>query len=98
MDMGVVGVPMIDRDPVEPGAEVALCVPHELAREGSKVGHLARVLRRDREPEMMPVRFASFGESLRGGMVGGGVEHPGVRPVASDALALQVRDMFRERR
>ena len=98
MDMGVVGVPMIDRDPVEPRSEVALRVPHELAREGPKVGKLARVLRRDCEPEMMPVLFAPFGESLRVGVVGGGVEHPGVRAVAGDAVALEVGDMLRERR
>jgi hypothetical protein len=60
MDMGVVGVPMIDRDPVETGAEVALRVLHQLPREGPKVGHLARVLRRDCEPEMMPILIAPF--------------------------------------
>ena len=98
MDMGIVGVPMIDRDPVEPGAEVALRVRHQLAREGAKVGHLARVLWRDREPEMMPVLFAPFGESLRVGVVGGGVEHPSVRAVAGDAVALEVGEMLRERR
>ena len=89
---------MIDRDPVEPRAEVALRVLHQLAREGAKVGHLARILRRDGEPEMMPVLFAPFGESLRVGVVGGGVEHPGVRAVAGDAVALEVGDMLRERR
>ena len=96
--MGVVGVPMIHCDPVEPRSEVALRVLHELAREGPKVGKLARVLRRDCEPEMMPVLFAPFGESLRVGVVGGRVEHPGVRAVAGDAVALEVGDMLRERR
>ena len=71
VDMGVVGVPMIHCDPVEPRSEVALRVLHQLAREGPKVGKLARVLRRDCEPEMMPVPFAPFGESLRVGVVGG---------------------------
>ena len=59
---------------------------------------LARVLRRDCEPEMMPVLLAPFGESLRVGVVGGGVEHPGVRAVAGHSLALEVGDMLRERR
>ena len=98
MDMGVVGVPMIDCDPVEPGPEIALRVLHQFAREGAKVGHLARVLRRDGEAEMMPVLFAPFGESLRVGVVGGCVEHPRVRAVAGHAVALQVGDMLRERR
>ena len=96
--MGVVGVPMIHCDPVEPRSEVALRVLHELAREGPKVGKLARVLRRDCEPEMMPVLFAPFGESLRVGVVGGCVEHPGVCAVAGHSVALQVGDMLRERR
>ena len=47
MDMRVVGVPVIDRDPVELRAEVALGVGHQLAREGAKVGQLGRVLGRD---------------------------------------------------
>ena len=46
----------------------------------------------------MPILFASFGERLRVGVVGGGIEHPGVRAVAGDAVALQVGDMLRERR
>ena len=96
--MGIVGVPMIHCDPVEPRSEVALRVLHELAREGAKVGHLARVLRRDCEPEMMPVLFAPFGESLRVGVVGGCVEHPGICAVAGHSVALQVGDMLRERR
>jgi hypothetical protein len=98
MDVGVVGVPMTHCDPVELGAEVMLRVLHELAREGPKVGKLARVLRRDREPEMMPVLFAPFDESLRVGVVGGCVEHPGICAVTGDAVALQVGDMLRERR
>ena len=61
VDMGIVGVPMIDRYPVELGAEVMLGVLHELAGEGPKVRHVTGVFRRDREPKMMPVPIASFG-------------------------------------
>ena len=42
---------MIDRNPVETGAEVSLRVLHQLSREGSKVSHLARVLWGDCEHE-----------------------------------------------
>jgi hypothetical protein len=42
---------MIDRNPVETGAEVALRVLHQLPREGPKVSHLARVLWGDCEHE-----------------------------------------------
>ena len=46
----------------------------------------------------MPVPFAPFGESVCVGVVGGGVEHPRVGSVSGDAVALQIGDMFRERR
>ncbi len=55
---------MIDRDPIEPRAQVAFPILHQLACEGPKVGHLARILRRDCEPEMMPVLFAPFHEAF----------------------------------
>ena len=81
-----------------PRSEVALRVLHQLARESTKVGKLARVLRRDCEPEMMPVLFAPFRESLRVGVARGSVEHPGVRAVTGDAVTLEVGEMLRERR
>ena len=98
VNVRVVGIPVIDGDPVEAGPEVALGVLHQFAGEGAKVGHLGGVLRRDGEAEMMPVLVAAFGERLRVGVIGGGVEHPGVRAVAGDAVAFQIGDMFRERR
>jgi hypothetical protein len=47
---------------------------------------------------MMPVLCAPFGESLCVGVVGSSVDHPGVRTVAGAALALEVGEVFRERR
>ena len=67
--MRIVGVPVIDRDPVELGAEIAFGVGHQLAGEGAKVGHLGRVLGRHGEPEMMPVVLAALGEGLRVGVL-----------------------------
>ena len=42
MDVRVVGVPVIDGHPVEPGAEIALGIGHQLAREGPEIRHLRR--------------------------------------------------------
>ena len=42
VDVRVVGVPVIDPDPVEFGAEVLLDLAHEVAREALQVGHLRR--------------------------------------------------------
>ena len=98
MDVRIVGVPVIDRDPVEPRAEIALDIGHQLAREGPEVGHLRRVLGRDDEPEMVSVILAPLGEGALVGRIGPGVEHAGVRAVPGDALALQIGDVLGKRR
>ena len=98
MDVRIVRVPVIDGDPVEFRAEIALGVSHQLAGEGAKIGHLGRVLGGHREPEVMAVVLATLGERPGVGVVGPGVEHPGVRAVAGDAFALEIGDMLRQRR
>jgi len=45
VDMGIVGVPMIDADPIELGAEVLFHLPHQVAGVCREVGHLRCVLR-----------------------------------------------------
>ena len=79
---------MIDGDPVELGAEVARGLAHEIAGEGAQVLHLARVLWRDDEPEMMPVVFAACGKVA---LVDGVVlraEHRCVAAVLGHTIAL----------
>ena len=44
MGVRVIGIPMIDRDPLELGAEIPLHVDHELAGEGLEVGDFDAVL------------------------------------------------------
>ena len=53
--MRVFGVVVLDGDPIEFGPKVALGGGHQLAREGEKIVHACRVLRRHDEPEMVPV-------------------------------------------
>ena len=81
MDVGMVGVPVIDGDPIELGAEVLFHLPDEVAGEGLEVRHLHGVLGRDDEPEMMPVVLAALGERLRVGVIGAGSNsRPSLRP------------------
>ena len=87
MDVGIVGVPVIDRHPIKLGAEVALRIGHQFPSEGAKIGHLACIFRRHGEPEMMPVLLAPFGERLGVGVVGSRIEHTRISAVAGDALA-----------
>src|SRR5574337_1831906 len=98
MDMGVIGVPVVDRYPVELRAEIFLDVSHQLASKGLEVPELGRVFRRDDEAEMMAVILAALGEGAFIRRIGGRVEHARVLSVARHAVALQVRDMFWERR
>src|SRR3546814_9076566 len=84
----LVGVPMIDGDPVEPGAEIARHVVHQFAGERLEVGHLACVLGRDDEAEMMPVVLAALREGIAIGVVRAGIEKAGVASIARYAAAI----------
>ena len=96
--MRIVGVPMIDRDPIKLGPEVALCLGHEIAREGADVLHRSSVLGRDDEAEMVAVVFAGRSESPLVGGIAVAVEHGRITPVSGDALALQIVNVLRQRR
>ena len=98
MDVRVVGVPVIDGHPIEPRAEIDLHLLGQIAREGLEVGHLAGILGRDDEPEMMPVVLAPLREGRAIGTVAAGIEHLGPLATPGDAVALQVRKMGRQRR
>ncbi len=98
MDVRIVGVPVIDRDPIEPRAQVGLHLPHDVARVFAQVGQFSRVLGRHDDPEMVPVILAPLGETAIVCVVAGRVEHPRWRAVAGDAFALQIRDVRGQRR
>ncbi len=96
--MRVVGVPVIDGDPVEAGAEIGFHLPGEIPREGAQVFHVAGVFRGDDEAEMVPVVLAAIGEGEIVGAVGLGVEHDALLSVPADAFPLQIGEMGRDRR
>src|SRR6185437_7822420 len=98
MDMGIVRVPVIDGDPVEPRAEIALHIGDELAREGLEVADLRRVLRRDNEAEVVAVVLAAFREAALVGVIAGRIEHPRRCSVTGDAVALEIGDVLGQRR
>ena len=97
MDMRMLGVPVIDRHPVEPGAEIFFHLPDEIAGEGSEVGHLQRVVGRDDEAEMMPVVLAALGEGAGIRVFASRPEQTGLLPVSGHALAAQIVEMLRQR-
>ena len=76
--MRIIGIPVIDSDPIQVGSEIALDIRQQLACEGSQVGHLTRILRRNDEAEVMPIFLASLSEGTLIGNVRSRIEHTGV--------------------
>src|SRR3569833_1225050 len=98
VNMRIVGVPMIDSDPVQPRREIALDVHHQLAGEGTQILHLGGILRRDDEAEMMPITLDTACERLLIRLLGLCVEHRGVCAIARDTIALEIADVLGQRR
>ena len=97
MNMRIVGVPVVDRDPVEFGSEISRDVGHQLAREGTEIAELGSILRRNNKSKMMPVVLAAFGKGTFIRRIRSRIEHPGVRAVARNALTLQIGDVLGQR-
>ena len=98
VDVRIVGVPMVDADPVEFGPEIAFGFAHEIAGEGAQVFHFGCVFRADDEPKMMPVVLAAFDEGGGVRCIGAGVEQSRLLLVAGDAFSPQIGDMGHQRR
>src|SRR3546814_10707065 len=59
MDVRIVGVPVIDRDPVEARLEILCHVGHEVAGEAPEVADLPGIFRPDDETDMMTIILAA---------------------------------------
>jgi hypothetical protein len=94
MHMGIISVPMIDGDPVEPGAKIAFGVRHQFSRKRPQVRHILRVLRRNDEPEVVPVVAASLSEAPFIRLIRACVEHPGVSAIAGDPIPFEIGQML----
>lgn len=97
MGMGMVGVVMVDGDPVEARLEVLLHLPHEVAGEGPQVGHVARVLRRDDEAELMTVLASALDEGAAVRLVLDRRIGVALLAVAGDAIAFEIAEMSVDR-
>src|ERR1700716_1908722 len=86
MDVGIVGVPVVDADPIELGAEIALGLRHEVPCECLEIGKLLSIFRRDDEAEMMAIPFAAIGEGAVIGVVALGIEHSAASTILRYAL------------
>ena len=93
VDVRMLGVPVVNRDPIELGAEVLLDLASQLAGETLEVGHLRRVIGRDDEAEVMSVLLAPLGEGVGVGIFRVRAEQPGLLAVPGDALAPEIAEM-----
>jgi len=69
MDMGMAGVVVIDRDPIEPCAEIGFDLGQEVARIGREVGKISAVFGRDDEAELVAIVGAALDEGRAVGAV-----------------------------
>src|SRR4029453_19660084 len=95
--MRVLGVPVVNRYPLEPGPKVTLRLHHQVSGKGLEVGQLGRVVRGYDEPEMMPVVLAPLGEGAMVGGIARGIEHATGGPVFGHTLSPQIGQMSTQR-
>ena len=93
MHMGMAGVVVIDRNPIEFRAKVGFHLAHEVAGIGCQVRQVRAVLRRDDESELVAILLAALKEcSAIGAVLGRRIELPALA-VARCAVALDVAQM-----
>ena len=95
--MRIVGVPVVDRNPVQFGSEISRDVSHQFAGEGAEVAELGGILRRNNKSKMMPIVLAAFDKGALIRRIRPRVEHPGIGAVPRHALALQIGDVLGQR-
>src|SRR5262249_32264404 len=95
--MRVLGVPVVNRYPLEPAPEITLRQRHQVSGKGLEVGQLGRVVWRYDEPEMMPVALAPLSEGAMVGVIPLGIEHATGGPVLGYALTPHIGQMSTER-
>ena len=89
MGVGMAGVVVIDRDPVELRAEVGFHLLHQIAGELAQVGQLGAVLGRDDEAELMAVLAAPLQEGAAVRLVLGRIDLA-LLAVPGDAVPFEI--------
>jgi hypothetical protein len=67
--VGMAGVVMVDRDPVEAGRQIQFHLAHEVAGEAAKVRHFSGIFRRYDEAKLMAIFPAALHKGLAIGLV-----------------------------
>jgi hypothetical protein len=91
--MGMAGVVMIDRYPIQLRPEISFHLVHEAAGEGAQVSHLGGILWRHDEAELMPVLTAAVDEGAAVGLVLDGRIGPPLFTIPGDAVPFEIAQM-----
>ncbi|KMZ13524.1 VirD2 components relaxase [Candidatus Burkholderia humilis] len=94
--VGIVGVPVIDRHPLQPGSQIGFHPRHEVTGVGPQIVQRGTVLGRHDEAEMMPIVDAASLEAVEIRCIGLRSIGPSRITVAAHAVALDIAEMLGE--
>ena len=87
MNMGMTGIKMVRRDPIELRSQVGFEFAHEVAGEAGQVSELRAVLRRDDDAKLVAVVLTAIEEGISPTMLHGEVIAPALRRIDEMAHA-----------
>src|SRR6266849_6963760 len=93
MNMGMAGIKMVHRDPVELRSQVTFEFAHEVAGEAREIAEGHTVLRRDDDAELVAIVLATIEEGIAVGPILRRRIQPAALAIARGAVALNVTQM-----
>ncbi|WP_034931932.1 hypothetical protein [Komagataeibacter rhaeticus] len=69
MHMRMAGIVVVDRNPIEFRAEIGFDLRHQVAGVARQVGEIPGILRRNDEPELMPVILSAIEKGITIGAI-----------------------------
>src|SRR5216683_6789170 len=93
VNMGMAGIKMVHRDPIELRSQVSFEFAHEVAGEAGQVAELRTILRRDDDAKLVAVVLAAIEEGVAVGPVLRRRIQPAALAIARGAVALNITQM-----
>ncbi len=93
VNMGMAGIKMVHRDPIELRSQVTFEFAHQVAGEAREVAEAHTVLRRDDDAKLMAVVLAAIEEGVAMGAVLRRRIEPAALAIARGAVALNITEM-----
>src|SRR5216683_2198547 len=93
MNMGMAGIKMVHRDPIELRSQVSFEFAHEVAGEAGEVAEAHTVLRRDDDAKLVAIVLAAIEEGIAVGPVLRRRIQPAALTIARGAVALNITEM-----